>query len=87
MNEFLDALLNWVANGLADFSAWQLVVYTLVVTHITIAAVTIFLHRSQAHRALDLACEKLGNIVYKARAAASCAAGLQRAGQVYQPTR
>jgi stearoyl-CoA desaturase (delta-9 desaturase) len=30
------------------------VLYTLVTTHITIAAVTIFLHRSQAHRALDL---------------------------------
>jgi stearoyl-CoA desaturase (delta-9 desaturase) len=29
-------------------------VFTLVVTHVTIAAVTIFLHRSQAHRALDL---------------------------------
>jgi stearoyl-CoA desaturase (delta-9 desaturase) len=54
MNAFFDALLNWVAHGLADFSAWQLVVYTLVVTHITIASVTIFLHRAQAHRALDL---------------------------------
>jgi stearoyl-CoA desaturase (delta-9 desaturase) len=28
--------------------------FTLVVTHITISAVTIFLHRAQAHRALDL---------------------------------
>ncbi|MFN3304901.1 MAG: fatty acid desaturase, partial [Roseateles sp.] len=54
MNAFFDALLNWLAHGLADLSAWQLVVYTLVVTHITIAAVTIFLHRCQAHRALDL---------------------------------
>ena len=54
MNEFFDALLTWLANGLANFSAWQLVVYTLVVTHITIASVTIFLHRAQAHRALDL---------------------------------
>ena len=26
----------------------------LATTHVTIAAVTIFLHRSQAHRALDL---------------------------------
>ena len=52
MNEFFDALLNWVANGLADFSVWQLVIYTLVVTHITIASVTIFLHRAQAHRVL-----------------------------------
>jgi fatty-acid desaturase len=30
------------------------VLFTLVATHITIAAVTIFLHRAQAHRALEL---------------------------------
>ena len=40
--------------GLIPVSVWQLVGYTLVVTHITIAAVTIYLHRHQAHRALDL---------------------------------
>ena len=39
---------------LAELSAWQLVLITLGLTHITIAAVTIFLHRAQAHRALDL---------------------------------
>jgi stearoyl-CoA desaturase (delta-9 desaturase) len=33
---------------------WGYVVVTLVFTHITIAGVTIFLHRCQAHRALDL---------------------------------
>ena len=33
---------------------WQLVLITLGMTHITIAAVTIFLHRAQAHRAVDL---------------------------------
>lgn len=33
---------------------WGMVIYTLVVTHITIASVTIFLHRNQTHRALDL---------------------------------
>ena len=33
---------------------WGYVVVTLALTHITIAGVTIFLHRSQAHRALDL---------------------------------
>ncbi|MFG6448065.1 fatty acid desaturase [Roseateles sp. BYS180W] len=49
-----DALLDWAIHGLTRASAWQVVVFTLVVTHITIAAVTIFLHRSQAHRALDL---------------------------------
>ena len=33
---------------------WGYVVVTLVLTHVTIAAVTIFLHRCQAHRGLDL---------------------------------
>ena len=40
--------------GVFDPPWWAYVVYTLVLTHITIAAVTIFLHRHQAHRALDL---------------------------------
>ncbi|MDN3543415.1 MAG: fatty acid desaturase [Roseateles asaccharophilus] len=49
-----DGLVNWLGSGLLDASVWQIVVYALVMTHITIAAVTIFLHRAQAHRALDL---------------------------------
>jgi len=40
--------------GVFDLPWWSYVVYTLVVTHITIAAVTIYLHRHQAHRALNL---------------------------------
>ncbi|MEY3490374.1 MAG: hypothetical protein RL655_1942 [Pseudomonadota bacterium] len=51
---WLDALVQWLGHGLLDFSGWQVLVYTLVSTHITIAAVTIFLHRHQAHRSLDL---------------------------------
>ncbi len=47
-------LLEFLNGGLLQFSWWQLVLATLVLTHITIAGVTIFLHRSQAHRALDL---------------------------------
>jgi len=46
--------VNVMADGLLGASAWQTLAYTLVVTHITIASVTIFLHRSQAHRSLDL---------------------------------
>ncbi|OIM97453.1 aminotransferase [Polynucleobacter sp. QLW-P1DATA-2] len=49
-----DVFLNWLANGYLDWSWWQITLFTLAVTHITIAAVTIFLHRCQAHRALDL---------------------------------
>jgi stearoyl-CoA desaturase (delta-9 desaturase) len=47
-------LLDFLAHGLLHFSWWQLVVYTLIVTHITIIGVTVYLHRCQAHRALDL---------------------------------
>lgn len=43
-----------IFNGFVDLPWWGYVVYALIVTHITIAAVTIFLHRHQAHRALDL---------------------------------
>ena len=49
-----DALVAWLAHGFSGFSGWGVVAFTLVVTHITIASVTIFLHRAQAHRALDL---------------------------------
>jgi stearoyl-CoA desaturase (delta-9 desaturase) len=49
-----DAVLVWAADGLLAASWWQVVLFTLVVTHVTIASVTIFLHRAQAHRALEL---------------------------------
>ncbi|MGE4330887.1 DesA family fatty acid desaturase [Diaphorobacter sp.] len=50
----LNAVLDWLAHGLWNLSWWHIVLYALVTTHITIAAVTIFLHRCQAHRALEL---------------------------------
>lgn len=50
----LNAAIDVMAHGLLDLPWWQVVLYTLVTTHITIAAVTIFLHRTQAHRAMDL---------------------------------
>ncbi len=40
--------------GLVALPWWGYVLVTLTLTHITIASVTIFLHRHQAHRALDL---------------------------------
>lgn len=46
--------LDWMAHGLWQLSWWQLLLYALVTTHVTIAGVTIFLHRCQAHRSLDL---------------------------------
>ena len=48
------ALLEFLNGGLLHLNWVGLIVATLVLTHITIASVTIFLHRSQAHRALDL---------------------------------
>lgn len=51
---FLDAGLEWLAHGLFAASWWQIVLVTLALTHITIVSVTLYLHRSQAHRALDL---------------------------------
>ena len=41
-------------SGQFDLPWWGLVTVALALTHVTIAAVTIFLHRHQAHRALDL---------------------------------
>ena len=41
-------------SGYFDLPWWGYVLLTLALTHVTIAAVTIFLHRHQAHRALDL---------------------------------
>jgi stearoyl-CoA desaturase (delta-9 desaturase) len=40
--------------GLIDLPWWGYIVVALVLTHVTIASVTIFLHRSQAHRGVDL---------------------------------
>jgi stearoyl-CoA desaturase (delta-9 desaturase) len=41
-------------NGILDFSWWQLILVALGMTHVTIVAVTVYLHRCQAHRALNL---------------------------------
>jgi stearoyl-CoA desaturase (delta-9 desaturase) len=50
----LNAVLDFLSNGVTRLTAWQVFFYTLAVTHITIASVTIYLHRHQAHRALEL---------------------------------
>ena len=54
MSLSLHAVLDFLGNGITRFSAWEVFFYTLAVTHITIASVTIYLHRHQAHRALEL---------------------------------
>ncbi|MBI3095071.1 MAG: fatty acid desaturase [Rhodocyclales bacterium] len=42
-------------SGFLDLPWWGYLLATLAMTHVTIAGVTIFLHRHQAHRALELA--------------------------------
>ncbi len=50
----LDAsILNFLAGGLFQASFATLVIYFLIATQLTIFAVTLYLHRSQAHRGVD----------------------------------
>lgn len=51
---WLDATLYWMGHGLWNLAWWQVLLVTLGLTHVTIASVTIYLHRHSAHRALDL---------------------------------
>ena len=46
--------MNWLSNGLWALAWWEIVLFVLVTTHVTMVSVTIYLHRHQAHRALDL---------------------------------
>jgi len=46
--------LSFIAHGLLPLPWWGYIVVVLALTHVTIAAVTIYLHRAQAHRGLDL---------------------------------
>lgn len=51
----LYSIIEFLSTGLTAWtSIWTPVIVALVFTHITIAAVTIYLHRAMAHRALDL---------------------------------
>lgn len=54
MSTFIDIAIDFLSNGITRATGWQVFIFTMVVTHITIASVTIFLHRCQAHRALEL---------------------------------
>ena len=54
MSELLWNVLNFADTGLLNLTWWQIAIYTLVATHITIAGVTVYLHRCQAHRAIDV---------------------------------
>jgi len=45
---------NPLFSGVFDLPWWGYVIAALALTHVTIVSVTVFLHRCQAHRALDL---------------------------------
>jgi stearoyl-CoA desaturase (delta-9 desaturase) len=47
-------VLDFLSHGVLAWPLWKIAIAALVLTHITIAGVTIYLHRCQAHRALDL---------------------------------
>ena len=47
------SLLDFLAGGLLQFGPWQLLLVLLVATQLTIFSVTLYLHRSQAHRGVD----------------------------------
>lgn len=44
----------WMMEGLLVCSVWQLLLVGLATTHLTIVAVTVYLHRCQTHRSLQL---------------------------------
>lgn len=50
----LNAAIEWLAHGTWQLAWWQIVLFALALTHVTMISVTIFLHRHQAHRSLDL---------------------------------
>ena len=61
-SNILHSVLEFMNTGLIGLSGWEVVIYTLVVTHITIASVTIYLHRHQAHNSHS-GTNYLGSIV------------------------
>ena len=47
--------MDWlIFSGVLDLSGWQVAAVALGLTHVTIVSVTVFLHRHEAHHALDL---------------------------------
>ncbi|WP_223789203.1 DesA family fatty acid desaturase [Marinicella meishanensis] len=50
MNQFLAFL----ETGLLDFSAWQMVLYTFIVVQVTLSGVSLYLHREQTHRGIQM---------------------------------
>lgn len=50
----MTSIITFLTHGLLNLSWWGYLIALLIVTQLTIASVTIYLHRCQAHRALEL---------------------------------
>jgi stearoyl-CoA desaturase (delta-9 desaturase) len=46
--------MTFFSHGLLSLQWWQILLTTSLLTHVTIVSVTVYLHRCQAHRALEL---------------------------------
>ncbi|TDR19299.1 DesA family fatty acid desaturase [Marinicella litoralis] len=47
-------ILDFLQKGLLDFSAWQIALYTFIVVQLTLSGVSLYLHREQTHRGIQL---------------------------------
>ncbi len=47
-------ILEFLDGGLLSLSAWQLVLYTFIAVQITLSGVSLYLHREQTHRGIQL---------------------------------
>ena len=47
-------MINILINGIVEFTWVGYVIYTLIVTHITIVAITLYLHRGVCHSAIEI---------------------------------
>ncbi|MGJ8662802.1 MAG: DesA family fatty acid desaturase [Marinicella sp.] len=47
-------ILDFLETGLLNFSAWQIVLYTFIVVQITLSGVSLYLHREQTHRGIQM---------------------------------
>lgn len=50
----MNQILDFLENGLLNASTWQIVIMTLIAVQVTLAGVSLFLHREQTHRGIIL---------------------------------
>lgn len=50
----MSAFLDFLETGLLNFSTWQIVLYTFIVVQVTLSGVSLYLHREQTHRGIQM---------------------------------